>query len=1845
MNTDTMLHDVQTIVDVYFDERPPYKLLDVNEQEEDRGERFYQSFMKLFAQQQEEITWEFFQYTTFHQKQLVVEEVTPDEFLFETNSTIFNDLTGCALELPPQIKKTKKKSALSRVTPLCFRSSRTNFMNLFIRLSQNYHLQDKSQTMSYLLALAVGTGNIGDLLSALHLLIPVLLGDAQPISFCNTEIPVIFNLLSRYTITRDDETTLQKSIDRTLLRTCLNVNIDDMHHPDFKHVSFHYKKNKPILDRHLIFTILYEIDRIVADFENARALFGTKYFYQEIPFCIGPIQELVGSVFTPILTSLVQHSDLLANDRLISYCCVVLMRVLRLHVEQGRITNIDKSDRYSLLACAHKLIDYPEIKQEASRLLSCGYLYLRYDISGGTEQESSIDHIFYRMETNQIPNHLVAIYLLLVQTQLHGGAPTLKDSTRSHYRVILLSIVMEQLRIHEKLRFDRNRLNGFPFRLLIGSVSALLFDWRKRQAAPKLTDYELYLISKSSYYLQRLVHIIANRMAPINHSSLSAVCVLQGLMISTMKTYVMNAYLVLEYLFTIQDMSKILQLHTQFFECFCQMILGVDDPRVDLQRLRLTPHDQHSSNHLWKFFMEPLRARIQGDQDRLPLPVKCQLLFLASQIIPLLMKNADYTDYDANQLLEYFDQLRSNLLKQALNEQQNVHELIRSLGDCLLQLYIPQLRNGDGRRYYYEYASLLHTLMLHTAKDPEQPLTRLLIKLLQDDGKLLKRIKKVMALLSIWIDIPCGIDMANIGDAVIYHQHVGRICAMQSNTCSISVQGAIINQVESDQIRLIPPYHTSSHSTPFISQQQLILLLSRVLAILNRTKCDDITRLSISIFRTYIARALLYCDPSMLSCRSLIPIALRGYDMDTQSSLNQLQNQVWALSNMLLLTQQQPPRDEDRTPVPHEWLPDFMVKPSSQPYELTNSMIKVLGTPQPVMLRSNRHVSCTQATNLYFEIQIVESNPNSILCFGVAPFTHDMSGLPGWNDGSVGYHTHQDRIYQSHPHQYTSNVVDHTVHHTIVPGDIYKCTISNDYVISFSKNGEQIGHIPLPSHRTKYFTVMWLSGTNTCVKVRFGIKPIQESSPIHTSVKTPLLLPYYERIFYAMNVIQDDGDDEKRSIPYEDDTRTTSKFLQKGDIVQTTHDAKALSNSSNHCIADQLAIVEDIIIRHDHVRVKCVDQVFDTISNAMVLGNNIDHKLAIKNIIDHITQVNEYICTRLVRKAIRMISDIRDHLNPSLFNILVEKNDQPSCIFNNPLQDESSIDQLIDIFVHDYLNPMIDRVHVYSTMNQTLKPETIYVVHIPGACGLVIDFDRTSSFGNEDYQTALEIMVPKGDKSYQLAYRFGKMDEIAENRHRIIIPRYDRIQIRLTVPSKPFDVRLAFSIYALSEPVTDAIVTSNNALNPMVPMHIMKMILTSGLYHDRIYELVEWSLKYMLLPTSYVLPVSIEMCQLALKLLNDERVHDEFISHCQELIQLLIKRIGILLKYYDSTWYEDRLCIMIDVSSRLSIDDSVPTELTNKIIYQRYLDHVDSDHLKRALVQTNEKYLHAEFFTSAVHDESDDDTDITTAQEDEHHHDEPDQLIQIIQALHQPLILRNLFNIHDDQSLAYYLCHNRNLISNQFKGMLLYEDIAVLQANTLIQKKQDLIKVPEMKNPVYMDHSSVEIAPLSLMKQVFDGLHLVPPLKLRTHYRPRDQQDVYMTLAGRIKDGDTVIKYDHAQLMNALFTEIDGDRNRCGLFVSTDEDLFIPNPQFTTKSQLYYFEFLGRLVGIALLTKFKHPHKWHSSVWSALVDDERTFVTTPQLSAMRKGLHQVITTPIANLLRVFEWYELRDILI
>ncbi len=62
-------------------------------------------------------------------------------------------------------------------------------------------------------------------------------------------------------------------------------------------------------------------------------------------------------------------------------------------------------------------------------------------------------------------------------------------------------------------------------------------------------------------------------------------------------------------------------------------------------------------------------------------------------------------------------------------------------------------------------------------------------------------------------------------------------------------------------------------------------------------------------------------------------------------------------------------------------------------------------------LAGNIAIPITYPHVYYFELQIVELDASGVVSIGLAPAEKPLEGLPGWKNGSFGFHSDDGRVY------------------------------------------------------------------------------------------------------------------------------------------------------------------------------------------------------------------------------------------------------------------------------------------------------------------------------------------------------------------------------------------------------------------------------------------------------------------------------------------------------------------------------------------------------------------------------------------------------------------------------------------------------------------------------------------------------------------------------------------------------------------------------------------------------------------------------------------------------------------
>jgi hypothetical protein len=185
-----------------------------------------------------------------------------------------------------------------------------------------------------------------------------------------------------------------------------------------------------------------------------------------------------------------------------------------------------------------------------------------------------------------------------------------------------------------------------------------------------------------------------------------------------------------------------------------------------------------------------------------------------------------------------------------------------------------------------------------------------------------------------------------------------------------------------------------------------------------------------------------------------------------------------------------------------------------------------------------------------------------------------------------------------------------------------------------------------------------------------------------------------------------------------------------------------------------------------------------------------------------------------------------------------------------------------------------------------------------------------------------------------------------------------------------------------------------------------------------------------------------------------------------------------------------------------------------------------------------------------------------------------------------PLI--DLRNLTDEASLAYKICSLRGLLFYDVKLGLLNEALS----NT---------KTTFRRPVVALNRQQEKLKEESLFLQAFRELHHnTDPARLRQNDRAFEvklEKEGAEDAGGPYREAITHFCQDIQSKELGLFIPCPNALEEVGF----NQDKFIPNPAANSPSHLSQFEFIGKLIGIAIRTKNSLDLSFPSIVWKALV--------------------------------------------
>lgn len=267
-----------------------------------------------------------------------------------------------------------------------------------------------------------------------------------------------------------------------------------------------------------------------------------------------------------------------------------------------------------------------------------------------------------------------------------------------------------------------------------------------------------------------------------------------------------------------------------------------------------------------------------------------------------------------------------------------------------------------------------------------------------------------------------------------------------------------------------------------------------------------------------------------------------------------------------------------------EYLPSLIVcQPElRQFYQVDKLMVRSLGITPQRMIRANYCFPSTCQV-ISFALLVEEVSDQSFFAFGFVPETHDLNGLPGWFDGSIGYHSDGELHIANKTLLGNSTCIStYDVQSPLVPNDLFLVMFDQDIgTIDVIRNGTTIvSSVCLELHGVRLYPVLHISGTQTSVKLSFSLD--------ETARKMKLS---QDSSFHKIPNICDDG----TAICWMDSSDQTeassTQTLDELDSVQvgTVMMINDTSGDIHHSLGRYVVVV-DMMKQWDRVRIAVIDK-------------------------------------------------------------------------------------------------------------------------------------------------------------------------------------------------------------------------------------------------------------------------------------------------------------------------------------------------------------------------------------------------------------------------------------------------------------------------------------------------------------------------------------------------------------------------------------------------------------------------------------------------------------------------------
>ncbi|CAG8703001.1 12964_t:CDS:2 [Acaulospora morrowiae] len=175
--------------------------------------------------------------------------------------------------------------------------------------------------------------------------------------------------------------------------------------------------------------------------------------------------------------------------------------------------------------------------------------------------------------------------------------------------------------------------------------------------------------------------------------------------------------------------------------------------------------------------------------------------------------------------------------------------------------------------------------------------------------------------------------------------------------------------------------------------------------------------------------------------------------------------------------------------LPSKW--NFAARAKGVSVERNQLGIEYIGTGMAAAIRSD-HPIPKEAGIFYYEVDVIDSGPRSLIGIGFGRRSSYLNRQPGWDHSTIGYHGDDGLVFLE------TGIRGNAYGPLYFSGDTIGCCLNYyDQTVFYTKNGINLGIASTRIFAGKLYPMVGMRNRFACLEVNFGARPFKYNIEYH----------------------------------------------------------------------------------------------------------------------------------------------------------------------------------------------------------------------------------------------------------------------------------------------------------------------------------------------------------------------------------------------------------------------------------------------------------------------------------------------------------------------------------------------------------------------------------------------------------------------------------------------------------------------------------------------------------------------------------------------------------------------------